>query len=171
MEYCLILISWSYEFPLGIITILLRYVFCSWRNHMLLYPSSSSVQFSKTNYLPHLIHFSLHIYIHTNVDTYMFCIWKLLNIIPKQHIGNHSKTSYVLYLFDEWENTFWKWQKMRHTLATEKLAALLKYLFDETECFIFIVKPNITQVKRYYTKLLRQYVEHYRQIQSLIELH
>ena len=60
---------------------------------------------------------------------------------------------------------------MRHTLATEKLAALLKYLFDETECFIFIVKPNITQVKRYYTKLLRQYVEHYRQIQSLIELH
>ena len=60
---------------------------------------------------------------------------------------------------------------MRHTLATEKLAALLKYLFDETECFIFIVKPNITQVKRYYTKLLRQYVENYRQIQSLIELH
>ena len=101
VEYCLIIISWSYEFPLGIITILLRYVFCSWRNHMLLYPSSSSVQFSKTNYLPHLIHFSLHIYIHTNVDTYMFCIWKLLNIIPKQHIRNHSKTSYVLYLFDE----------------------------------------------------------------------
>ena len=63
---------------------------------------------------------------------------------------------------------------MPHTLATEKLAALLKYLFDETECFIFIVKPNITQKKRYYTKLLwplRQYVEHYRQIQSLIELH
>ena len=49
---------------------------------------------------------------------------------------------------------------MRHTLATEKLAALLKYLFDETECFIFIVKPDITQVKRYYTKLLRQYVKH-----------
>ena len=154
MEYCLIIISWSYEFPLGIIAILLRYVFCSWRNHMLLYPSSSSVQFSKTNYLPHLIHFSLHIYIHTNVDTYMFCIWKLLNIIPKQHIRNHSKTSYVLYLFDEWENTFWKWQKMRHILATEKLAALLKYFFDETECFTFIVKPNITPVKIYSTKHL-----------------
>ena len=60
---------------------------------------------------------------------------------------------------------------MRHTLATKTLAALLKYLFYETECFIFIVKPNITQVKRYYTKLLRQYVEHDRQIQSLIELH
>ena len=155
MEYCLILISWSYEFPLGIITILLRYVFCSWRNHMLLYPSSSSVQFSKTNYLPHLIHFSLHIYIHTNVDTYMFCIWKLLNIIPKQHIRNHSKTSYVLYLFDEWENTFWKWQKMRHIWATEKLAALLKYYLTKLN---FLGLDYIFLYNWLY--VLRQYVEH-----------
>ena len=166
MEYCLIIISWSYKFPLGIITILLRYVFCSWRNHMLLYPSSSSVQFSKTNYLPHLIHFSLHIYIHTNVDTYMFCIWKLLNIIPKQHIRNHSKTSCVLYLFDEWENTFWKWQKMRHILATEKLPALLKY---------FLTKLNVLGLD-YIFLYNWLYVDslsekHDRQIQSLIKLH
>ena len=50
---------------------------------------------------------------------------------------------------------------MRHILATEKLAALLKYFFDETECFRV----------RLYSPLLRQYVEHDRQIQSLIKLH